>query len=98
MTLGNMAVMGYFNINLDPDSTDSSTVTLRIKDKDMYPLAGPVQVVEKCTRHCQGQRSSLIDQVWLNKVLKHVVTKTITTDSNHDLIVRTLKTAGEATW
>ena len=65
MILGNMAIMGDFNINLDPTSTDSSTVTLRLKDKllDTLPLAGLVQVVEKWTRHCQGQGSSLIDQV-----------------------------------
>ena len=73
---------------------------LRLTDKllDTLPLVCLVQVVEKCTRHCQGRKSSLIDQVWLNNVLKHVVTKTITTDLDHDLVVRTLKTAGEATW
>ena len=52
--LGNVAVIGDFNINLDPDFTDLSTVMLKLKDRllDMYPLTGLVQVVENCTRHC----------------------------------------------
>ena len=47
--LGDMAVIGGFNINLDPDFTDLSTVMLRMKYKllDTYPLAGLVKVVEK---------------------------------------------------
>ena len=63
--LGNVAILGDFNVNLDPTSTDSSNVTLRLKDKllNTFPLAGLVQMVEKCTRHCRGRKSSLIDGV-----------------------------------
>ena len=79
MMLGYVAVMGYFNINIDPDSRDSSSVMMNLKDRllDTYPLAVLVQVVEKCTRHCQGRKSCLIDQVWLSKSLKQVRTKTL---------------------
>ena len=31
--LGNVDVMGQFNINLDPDSTDLNTVMLKLKDR-----------------------------------------------------------------
>ena len=44
MMFGNVAVMGDFNKNLDPTSTVSSTIALRLKDKllDTFPLAGLV--------------------------------------------------------
>ena len=77
MMLGNTALMEDFNINLDPDSTDLSSIILKLKDRllEVYPLSGLVQVVEKCKGHCQEQKSSLIDQMWFSNVLKPIDAK-----------------------
>ena len=41
VTLGKVAVMGDFNINLDPTSTDFTIVTLRMMDKISTGWSGP---------------------------------------------------------
>ena len=65
---------------------------------DSLPSLGLVQMVKKTTRHCQSQISSLIDYMWVSNRLKHVKTRNITTDSDHDLISITLKTNGNVNW
>ena len=92
----NVVIMGDLNINLDPDSTETSPLHNVLKEEllDTFPLAGLKQTVTKCTRQVKDQKPSLIDQSWLNNMNKHVKTSNHDTDSDHDIIVTTLKTKG----
>ena len=61
---------------------------------DTFPLAGFKQTVTKCTRQIKDQAPSLIDQSWVKNMDKHEQTASHDTDSDHDMVVMTLKVKG----
>ena len=89
-------LIGDFNINLDPKNNDNLNYNEEFKDKllDTLPLAGYTQMVRRHTRHRQGNKSTLIDHSWTNRVNKHVQTRNIESDSDHDIILTTVLTKG----
>ena len=92
----NVVIMGDVNINLDPDSIETSPLHNVLRDDllDTFPLAGFKQTVTKCTRQIKDQVPSLIDQSWVKNMNKHVQTSSHDTDSDHDMVVTTLKVKG----
>ena len=92
----NVVIMGDVNINLDPDSLETSPLQNDLKDDllDTFPLSGFKQTVTKCTRQVKDQAPSLIDQSWVKNMNKHVQTTSHDTESDHDMIVTTLKIKG----
>ena len=93
---GNCVLIGDFNINLDPENTENQYHNEEFKDKllDTLPLAGYTQLVRNNTRHRIGNKSTLIDHSWTNRVNKHVQTRNIDSDSDHDIILTTVLTNG----
>lgn len=93
---GNCILIGDFNVNLDQDNSENPYLSEELKDKllDTLPLAGYTQLVKENTRHRNGNKSTLIDHSWTNNVNKHVHTKNLESDSDHDIILTTLLTKG----
>ena len=93
---GNSILIGDFNINLDPENIDDQNDNEDFKDKllDSLPLAGYTQMVRHNTRHRKGNKPTLIDHSWTNRVMKHVQTRNIESDSDHDIILTTVLTKG----
>ena len=92
----NVTIIGDLNINLDPECNDHSPLHSVLKEEllDVFPLAGLKQTVRNCTRQVEKQTPSLIDQSWTSNMNKHVMTSSFDTESDHDIIVTTLKTKG----
>ena len=92
----NVIIIGDMNINLDPDSTDTSQLQNVLKDDllDTFPLAGFKQMVNKCTRQVKDQAPSLLDHSWVKNMNKHVQTANYETESDHNMVVTTLKIKG----
>ena len=84
--------MGDFNIDLNMDAVDGMTVDMRNRLLDTLLLAGFSQLVNKSTRFCSNSIPSLLDHSWINNMTKHVQTTLIETDSDHDAILRIIKT------
>ena len=61
---------------------------------DTLPLAGYTQLVRNNTRHRIGNKSTLIDHSWTNRVNKHVQTRNVDSTSDHDIILITVLTNG----
>ena len=95
-TKGNSILIGDFNINLDPENLEDPNENEDFKDKllNSLPLAGYTQMVRHNTRHRKGNKPMLIDHSWTNKVMKHVQTRNLESDSDHDIILTTVLTKG----
>merc|ERR1712082_150193 len=92
----NVIIIGDLNVNLDPDTSDNNPLQTVLRDEllDVFPLAGLKQMVRNNTRQIENQKASLLDQSWNSNMNKHVKTSNYDTDSDHDVIVTTLKTKG----
>ena len=92
----NVIIIGDLNVNLDPDTSDNNPLQTVLRDEllDVFPLAGLKQTVRNNTRQIENQKASLLDQSWNSNMNKHVKTSNYDTDSDHDIIVTTLKTKG----
>ena len=93
---GNCILIGDFNVNLDNDNTENPYLSEELKNNllDTLPLAGFTQLVKENTRHRIGNKSTLIDHSWTNNVNKHLHTKNLESDSDHDIILTTLLLKG----
>ena len=91
-----MVIIGDMNINIDPESTENSQLHNALKEDllDTFPLAGFKQTVTKCTRTIKDKAPSLLDHSWIKNMKKHVQTACYETDSDHDMVVTTLKVKG----
>ena len=92
-------MMGEFNMNIYLANDDNYQVNSAMKDKllDFLLLADLKQTIMKSTKQVNGQKASLIDKAWVSNMTKHVKTNNIDMDSDHDMILTTVKTKGSVT-
>ena len=92
----NSLIIGDFNINLDDNNTMINQRNSDMKDKllNVLPLSGFVQIIKDCTRFCSNSLPTLIDHIWISNMNKFVHSRIINTDSDHELIMATVKTKG----
>ena len=93
----NSIVMGDSNINLNNEQNNNAHLFPELKDRllETLPLEGFTQAVRNDTRHCSGQKSSLLDHFWNRNMTKLVQIRQIETESDHDLILATVKIEGK---